>query len=271
MLAVAAPSQTLAYTGKKGIYLVASDGTQRKLLPGTAKADGLAWSPDGSTIAFDRGVVGRDIWTIKADGTGLRRLTHDGSSSVLGWTANGTEIECFHSGGFCLVDPTTGDQTPAYGRQAGEIPSPDGSRYAYSSSDAHDHQQVFVDGRPATRNRNFFVRFSDPTWSPDSRWLAFTRENENGDEELDLMRPDGSGLALRLSRSGSIGTGLAPSWSPDGSLIAFTREVRGNTDEVYVIKPDGTGARPLTRPGEFLAVAWRPRTGRAQKRRRSGG
>jgi Tol biopolymer transport system component len=47
-----------------------------------------AWSPDGTSIAFaavDRDGVG-DVWTIGADGRGLRRVTHDlGALSSVGW------------------------------------------------------------------------------------------------------------------------------------------------------------------------------------------
>lgn len=49
---------------------------------------GLAWSPDGSRLAFtaaDRQGVG-DVWTIGVDGKGLTRVTHDlGAEGDLGW------------------------------------------------------------------------------------------------------------------------------------------------------------------------------------------
>ena len=35
----------------------------------------LAWSADSTTIAFDGSAQTRDIWTIRADGSHLRRLT----------------------------------------------------------------------------------------------------------------------------------------------------------------------------------------------------
>jgi len=42
-----------------------------------------AWAPDGRRIAFQRDVVTNgldffDIWTMKPNGTGLKRLTKDG-------------------------------------------------------------------------------------------------------------------------------------------------------------------------------------------------
>ncbi len=49
---------------------------------------GLAWSPDGTKLAFvasDRDGVG-DVWTVNADGTGLVRVTHQlGAGGTLSW------------------------------------------------------------------------------------------------------------------------------------------------------------------------------------------
>jgi len=49
---------------------------------------GLTWSPDGSKLAFvaaDANGVG-DVWTVNADGTGLRRLTHNlDAAGTLSW------------------------------------------------------------------------------------------------------------------------------------------------------------------------------------------
>jgi sugar lactone lactonase YvrE len=57
-------------------------------LRGPARGTGLAWSPDGTRLAFtavDRSLVG-DVWTVAADGTGLARVTHGlGAIGPLSW------------------------------------------------------------------------------------------------------------------------------------------------------------------------------------------
>jgi Tol biopolymer transport system component len=60
--------QWIAYGGLE-VGLVRPDGTERRTLTSGSEP---AWSPDGSRIVFTRG---GDVWTMKADGTGERRLT----------------------------------------------------------------------------------------------------------------------------------------------------------------------------------------------------
>jgi dipeptidyl aminopeptidase/acylaminoacyl peptidase len=60
---------------------------------------------------------------------------------------------------------------------------------------------------------------SDPRWSPDGKWIAFTAKRKDDSEpQIYLIAPDG-GEATRLT---SIATGvLALKWFPDGKRIAF--------------------------------------------------
>jgi dipeptidyl aminopeptidase/acylaminoacyl peptidase len=60
---------------------------------------------------------------------------------------------------------------------------------------------------------------SDPKWSPDGRWIAFTAKRKDDDEpQVYLIAPDG-GEARRLT---AVATGCAAlKWFPDGKRIAF--------------------------------------------------
>lgn len=83
-LAVLRVSDTLS------IYLPATGATIRLpgLHPAVTGAPGLAWSPDGTRLAFtgaDASGLG-DVWMVNADGTGLTRLTHGlGADGALAW------------------------------------------------------------------------------------------------------------------------------------------------------------------------------------------
>jgi Tol biopolymer transport system component len=74
------------------LSVVNADGTSKRRLTGPLMVDlGLpSWSPDGRTIAFTGGSV---IYTVHADGTGLRKLTHGpGHNLEPRWSPDGRRI-----------------------------------------------------------------------------------------------------------------------------------------------------------------------------------
>jgi Tol biopolymer transport system component len=71
--------------GHARIYVINADGTEVRQLVDRG-FDGVAWSPDGSTIAFgDRG-----IYVVNADGTALHRLASFGNDPA--WSLDGSRI-----------------------------------------------------------------------------------------------------------------------------------------------------------------------------------
>ncbi|MBP1468740.1 alpha/beta fold hydrolase, partial [Candidatus Chloroploca sp. M-50] len=83
-----APSGEIAYVHDGYIWLIDLATRQsRKLFtdsiadPAWAFTPSLAWSPDGQLLAFERsqGTFQRDIYTVRADGTGLTRVTNSAS------------------------------------------------------------------------------------------------------------------------------------------------------------------------------------------------
>jgi TolB protein len=72
----------LAYAHDYELWLMRPDGTEkRRLIEGFSR--GIAWSPDGRMIAFERGssaddpqaYSNMDIWVVNADGSNPRNLT----------------------------------------------------------------------------------------------------------------------------------------------------------------------------------------------------
>jgi TolB protein len=126
-----------------------------------------AWSPDGQKIAFAQLERGLGIYVVKADLSGLRRLTRKSSGS--------------HG-------------APAW--------SPDGRKIAFAV-DRDDSSEVFVmndDGSGQRRLTRGPAYDGDPSWSPDGRKLAFV-SNRDGDFEVYVMNADGSGQR-RLTHRG---------------------------------------------------------------------
>jgi Tol biopolymer transport system component len=70
-----------------GLYVMGSDGTNpHRITRAGREAQYAAWSPDGRRIAFTYVVGGGfDLFTIRPDGTDLRRLTSDGAGGQNNW------------------------------------------------------------------------------------------------------------------------------------------------------------------------------------------
>ena len=77
------------------VWVVDADGQNlRQVSPLTLAAQDPGWSPDGTRILFespDGSPVGgkEDIYTVRPDGSDVRRLTTDGVSTDATWTADG--------------------------------------------------------------------------------------------------------------------------------------------------------------------------------------
>jgi dipeptidyl aminopeptidase/acylaminoacyl peptidase len=80
-------------------------------------------------------------------------------------------------------------------------------------------------GKAATKPRRLTAgdKDSDPKWSPDGRWIAFTAKRKDDDEpQIYLIAPDG-GEAKRLAK---VANGCAAlKWFADGKRIAFVSSV----------------------------------------------
>jgi Tol biopolymer transport system component len=166
-------------------------------------------APDPPDLAFVRS---GEIHTIRADGTGLRRLTSN----------------------------RFGDYAPAW--------APDGRRIAFSS-DRHGNEEIYVmdaDGRNVKRLTRHPANDLSPVWSPDGRRIAFVRLTGAGASVM-VMNADGSGVR-RLSPLPVRGYGsYSPDWSGAAGLIAFSGSfATPENAEIYVVRPNGTGLKRLT-------------------------
>jgi Tol biopolymer transport system component len=95
---------TIGAGPKDGIYTVKPDGTDLRRIwkpSDIGYAAGLDWSPDGSRLAFTTPTLdvldNAEIHTIRADGRGLRRVTHFGPQQGQGieaphWSPDGRFI-----------------------------------------------------------------------------------------------------------------------------------------------------------------------------------
>ncbi len=84
-----------------------------------------------------------------------------------------------------------------------------------------------------------------PAWSPDRSRIVFDFPDENGDEQIATVRPDGSGFRQLTDLPG---ISECADYSPDGRHIVFNRFDPAQDEfftSLWVMRADGRGARPL--------------------------
>lgn len=211
-----------------------------------------------------------DIYTVKADGTGLTRLTTnespDGSpvpDTEAAWSPDGTRI-AFRSArvsgsgvyvmnadgsGIAPVDVVGGSSGKSGAASYSPSWSPDGKRIALQrwSGTSDDIFAVAADGTGATQLTTDPAGDGYAAWSPDGSRIAFVSDR-SGDREIYVMNADGSNVVRLTNNPG--GFDVDPAWSPDGSRIVFAsyREGAGDVSwtDLYVMNADGTGVKRLT-------------------------
>jgi Tol biopolymer transport system component len=133
--------------------------------------------------------------------------------------------------------------------QAGDASlSPDGNEVAFRrSSDSRDASGIYIKQIGNEHLLQLTKSTSDnaPAWSPDGRFIAFSRY-ENDLHEIYMVSAIGG--AERKLHSGAPAH-PALSWSPDGKFIAFTRkDPNRNTYSINLLSVETLETRKLTEP-----------------------
>jgi Tol biopolymer transport system component len=239
-------------------------------------ANGSGSTVHGSRIAFglEHGDLS-SIYTVRAGGTGLRRLTFPPTRQELGgdsgpvWSPDGRRIvferdltywgddrfrlSSVSPAGGISRDLTRGpfDAMPTF--------SPSGSRIAFVRAEGVGVSLYTIDrlGHHASRLLSDGLDIS-PAWSPDGTTIVFSRLTDSSlpIDQATLYLADADGSDVR--QLGAVPVhGVSPSWSRDGQRIAFVSFADHNdaacpvgscppNGEIYTVGADGTGLTRLT-------------------------
>jgi Tol biopolymer transport system component len=254
------PEASLA-NGHVDVFVMHAGGTPHLIhrCSVTCDARSFAWSPDGHRIAL---AVGREIAVMNADGSGFHAVC--------------AETRC----GQGLADPRW---------------SPDGSRLLFSNMGVIDviglgilPSRIWVAGadgsdphpltqphcRPGHPPLLGCAYDSAAAWSPDGRWIAFSRLHQHlapgrraqPRTVIELMHPDGADLHELAACTGVLcNQVMPPAWSPDGTRIAYAPRVEHGA-QIAMVTPGGRRTLvPTCAAGRCVTpddLTWSP-TGRA--------
>lgn len=221
-------------------------------------------------VAFVSDRDGNDeIYTVNADGTGLKRLTTNrGSDLEPAWSPDGSRIAFASDGdGARGIHVMAADGSNVTRRTAGPYDGtpawfPTGSAIAFSTLREGSSQIATVsstDGAVMLLSADPGWE-SQPSWSPDGRLLAFVSDRlaHSFVYNIYTMNADGTGQALRTQGFGfwpNVSYFLHPAWSPDGTMIAYVYGSIINNDDmrfrVAVMSAEGGFLKDLAWAGDI--------------------
>jgi TolB protein len=188
-------AQTNPYLGR--ICMMNADGSsvhQVRQTPPTGVADTApSWSPDGTRIAFQRtildshGTVMRDaVFVMKSDGSRPHRLTPWAlRAGQPDWSPNGRQILFYAN----WDGPST------------------------VSANLYTTGLNETGLRQLTHARGGMEQHLSATFSPDGKWIAFSRTKNGGNADVFVMRPNGTHVR-NVTRSAIWDSGV--DWGPRG-------------------------------------------------------
>jgi dipeptidyl aminopeptidase/acylaminoacyl peptidase len=238
-------------------------------------------TPEYSGRLIFQTTLGGDIYLIRADGSGLQRIT-DAVDPI--WSPDGQQIAFARwrePRGIWVMDLAggTASERRVFDWSEARWPSwsPDGQEILFShqkGGQLEDKELCFwgfcftIEAKPHWRlgivqpiDGTYYEPPSPqislaPTWSPTADQVVF-----DGEQGLVIQTLDGEVSYALTSDARDTG----PVWSPDGKKVAFVRRQHDHL-EVYVVDADGrnltrlttTPERPDGTPGNSAGPAWSP-------------
>ena len=206
----------------------------------------MALSPDGKKVALiARGEVFAS--STKDAGTAQRLTETPGAESSLTWSPDSRRLAFVSERGltrqimeYDFVAQTERALTGATGDVWSPVYSPDGKSLAYVNG--QDELRVVTPGDSASPGGGTLVfkgalgrqNGVRPTWSPDSRWLAFMVTDRRAFRNV-WVAPVAGGEARPVSFLGNGTSSDIIAWSPDGKYLLFDTAQRNEDSRIVRI------------------------------------
>lgn len=251
----------IAFTSGSGVYVMNADGSRVRGVRterGFEFSDGPAWSPDGSTLVYSLTQLQSDfeIFTIRADGSGLRQLTRNSVQDWMPvWSSRRQKIAFVRRKAIWVMAADGSGQRRLF-RGLQPSWSPDGTQLAFSGDSG-------VSIRPVSHGpaRQVAAGFS-PAWSPAGAEIAFVRGAALFAVDLATGVERTIADASTICPPGNETSLSVPDWSPDASQLVFAvvcDDGRFASTSAEIVSADGTGLETLPIDGlDTARLAWSP-------------
>jgi len=214
-LDIAPDGKRAVMTARGKIFTVpAKEGATRNLTreEGSREKE-VAWSPDGRWIAYVSDRSGEDeIYITPQDGMGNIDLGREPST-----------------------DPKDKEKEAAAAKERGKdqeqqitsglkgfmlapVWSPDSKKLAWADKDLHLWYVDIADKRPVEVDSGRFAEITDYSWSPDSKWIAYDKQNISNFSAVYLYSLE---KKQTTAVTGELVNSQLPVWDPEGKYLYF--------------------------------------------------
>ena len=217
------------------------EGLSLERLYMTRQIGGTAWSPDGKTIAFVSNITGRNnLWLVPATGgwpvqltVSDQRQSHPAWSPDGKWIAYQSDYDGDEQWDIFLVSPKTGQVVNVTKTReiSEEEPtwSPNGRYLAYivkpktsSVFEIDVFDTILRDVKHVTANTPADKLNSNPIWSKDGKFIAYTQEEAKGTNSNIYVADFASGTSTLVTAHDGEKLYSANDFAPDGKGLLIT-------------------------------------------------
>jgi Tol biopolymer transport system component/C-terminal processing protease CtpA/Prc len=220
----------------------------------------IAVSPDGRKWTF---TSGGDVWatTIEGNVPATRVTSTPAAEGDIVWTSDSRQIvyTSWRTGTPKLYayDFANGEErqiTSGAARDGSPVFSPDGKHLAYTRVEDEERELRVLEWPTGPDRRLAVDLTSPPTWSPDSRWLAYGGETDEFSNVMVVPVRDGTPHQVSFVANASLGS---IDWSAKGDYIVYRTGQR--TEPSRLVKVDMVPLPPAFDEDKFRELFNQPR------------